>query len=111
MNKNAIWNILFLMLVISSMVTPSVYAVTFDQPSSSDIRTFEDILEPLMKLYNFVKYAATVLGVLFLVFAGVSFIMSSDDPKKRELTKSTASYIFVGMVVVWAAPMMVEYLL
>lgn len=110
-NKNILWDVLLLMFVFTTLFAPSVAAVTFDGPSSSDISTFEDILEPLMKLYNFVKYAATVLGVLGLVFAGVSFIMSSSDPKKRELTKSTASYVIFGLVVVWAAPMVVEYLI
>lgn len=111
MNKNIVWNTLFLMLMITTMIAQPVYAITFSGPSSSDISTFNQILEPLMKLYNFVKYAATVLGVLFLVFAGVSFIMASNDPKKRELTKATASYVIMGLVVVWAAPMVVEYLL
>lgn len=111
MNLKILWDTLLLMMVVGTVFMPTVYAVTFTGPTASDISTFNDILSPLMKLYNFVKYAATVLAVLYLVFAGISFIMSSNDPRQRELTKSMASYVLVGLVVVWAAPMMVEYLL
>jgi type IV secretory pathway VirB2 component (pilin) len=111
MNKPIIWDIFFLMLVIGTVFMPTVYAVSFAAPTASDISTFNDILSPLTKIYNFVKYAATVLAVLYLVFAGVSFIMASNDPRQRELTKSMASYVLVGLIVVWAAPMMVNYLL
>jgi len=47
---------------------PIALAVDFNSAvSASDQQTFDQILEPVMKVYNFVKYAATVVAVLFLV--------------------------------------------
>ena len=101
--------ILALLLVIA---TPLVAAADFDDSiSSSDKQKFDEILKPVMKIYNFVKYSATVLAVLFLVFAGVTFIISSNDPSKREQAKTMGAYIIIGLIVIWVAPLVVEFLL
>ena len=93
------------------MSLPVAMAVDFNQEiSSADKATFDNILEPVMKIYNFVKYAATVLAVVFLVFAGVTFIMSGSDQAKREQAKMMATYIVIGLIVIWVAPMIVGYL-
>ncbi|PIN81082.1 hypothetical protein COV13_02380 [Candidatus Woesearchaeota archaeon CG10_big_fil_rev_8_21_14_0_10_32_9] len=78
--------------------------------SEEDQETFDQILEPVMKIYNFVKYAATVLAVLFLLFAGVLFITSANDQAKREQAKSMAMYIVIGLVIIWVAPLVVGFL-
>ena len=41
--------------------------------TQQDQQKFDQILEPVMKIYNFIKYAATALAVVFLVFAGITF--------------------------------------
>ena len=102
------WAILMLLLFLS---LPAVFAVDFDQDLSDDDKaTFDNILEPVMKIYNFVKYTATVLAVLFLIFAGVTFIMSGNDQAKREQAKMMATYIVIGLIVIWVAPLIVGYL-
>ncbi|MBN2142970.1 hypothetical protein JW711_06605 [Candidatus Woesearchaeota archaeon] len=96
------------MLVLS---LPIVAAVEFNEEiSSEDQATFDNILAPVMKVYNFIKYAATVLAVIFLVFAGVTFIISGGDAARREQAKMTATYIVVGLIVIWIAPLVVEFL-
>ena len=63
--------LLFLLLMICF---PIAYAADFDTDiSDEDKATFDQILEPVMKIYSFVKYAATVLAVVFLVFAGIAY--------------------------------------
>ena len=90
---------------------PAVMAVDFDQElSDEDKATFDNILEPVMKIYNFIKYAATVLAVVFIVFAGVTFIMSGNDQAKREQAKMMATSIVIGLIVIWVAPLIVGYL-
>jgi len=90
---------------------PAVLAVDFGGTiSPGDQATFDQILEPVMKVYNFVKYAATVLAVLFLVFAGITFIMSGNDQAKRESAKTMAAYIVIGLIIIWVAPLVVQYL-
>ena len=101
--------ILALLLVLA---TPLVAAAGFDDDiDDDDKKKFDEILEPVMKIYNFVKYSATVIAVLFLVFAGVTFIISSNDPSKREQAKTMAAYIIIGLIVIWVAPLVVEFLL
>lgn len=105
MNKIA-W--LALLLVLS---LPLVTALNFSEEiSEEDQETFDQILEPVMKVYNFIKYAATVLAVLFLIFAGVTFIMSGNDQAKRESAKTMAMYIVIGLIIIWVAPLIVGFL-
>jgi len=104
------WLCILALLLIVTM--PAVLAADFDDKiSSSDKAKFDEILEPVMKIYSFIKYAATVLAVLFLVFAGVTFIVSSNDPSRREQAKTMAAYIIIGLIVIWVAPLVVEFLL
>jgi uncharacterized membrane protein len=100
--------IIFLVLLTLPTI---VLAVDFSQPiSAEDKATFDGILEPVMKIYNFIKYAATAIAVLFLLFSGITFIMSGGDQAKREQAKAMATYIIVGLIVIWIAPLVVNFL-
>lgn len=100
------WIILLMLLAM-----PMAMAVDFDEEiSEEDKQTFDEILEPVMKIYNFIKYSATVLAVVFLVFAGLSFILSGNDQSKRESAKMMAGYIIIGLIIIWVAPLIVGFL-
>ena len=100
-----------LILLVLLLAMPIALAVDFNsQVSAQDQQTFDQILEPVMKVYNFVKYAATVVAVLFLVFAGITFITSGSDQAKRESAKTMATYIVIGLIIIWVAPLIVSYL-
>ncbi len=102
---------ILVVLILLILALPTVFAVDFDEDiSSEDKATFDNILEPVMKIYSFVKYTATVLAVVFLLFAGVTFIMSGNDQGKREQAKMMATYIIIGLIVIWVAPLVVGYL-
>ena len=93
------------------LLLPSTLAVDFNSSiSQEDQDTFDNILSPVMKIYNFIKYAASVIAVVFLVFAGVTFITSGSDQAQRERAKSMATYILIGLIVIWIAPLIVGYL-
>ena len=99
---------IFLGLLI---LAPAVFAADFDADiSEEDQAKFDQILNPVMKIYSFIKYAATVIAVVFLVFAGVTFMMSGGDTGKREQAKMMATYIIIGLIVIWVAPLVVNYL-
>jgi type IV secretory pathway VirB2 component (pilin) len=99
-----------LILLVLLLAMPIALAVDFNSPvSAQDQQTFDQILEPVMKVYNFVKYAATVVAVLFLVFAGITFIISGNDQAKRESAKTMATYIVIGLIIIWVAPLIVSY--
>jgi len=100
-----------LMFFLSLMAMQVVVAIDFDEDiSQEDQDTFDEILDPVMKIYNLVKYSATVLAVVVLLFAGVSYMISGNDPAKREKSKSMAMYVIIGLIVIWAAPLLVNFI-
>lgn len=103
---------LFSIFLLALLLLPlRVLAADFNSTiTPQDQQTFDQILQPVMKIYNFVKYAATVLAVVFLVFAGVTFIMSGNDQGKREQAKMMMTYIVIGLIIIWIAPLVVSYL-
>ena len=72
---------------------------------------FEEILRPLETIYNLVKYAATVIAGLVMLFAGITYISSGSDPGKREMAKNMVMYVIIGLIVIWAAPFVVDLIL
>ena len=93
------------------MVMPLVSADPFNQTiSPEDQATFDHILEPVLKIYNLIKYAATFIAVIVLLLAGANYIMSGSDPKKREGAKSMIMYVLIGLVIIWAAPLVVQFI-
>lgn len=72
---------------------------------------FEEILEPLTVIYDLIKYAATIISGLIMLFAGITYITSGSDPGKREKAKNMVMYVIVGLIVIWAAPFVVNLIL
>jgi len=104
----AIFGLVFLLSLIALQF---VNAVDFDQDiSDQDKETFDEILEPVMKIYNLVKYSATVLAVLVLLFAGLTYMTAGSNPAKREQAKDMVTYVVIGLIVIWIAPLMVNFI-
>jgi len=101
--KQTILLAVMLLLLFIPMVSAQ-----FNNPVDDDTDQFDEILEPIFKIYNFIKYAATVIAVLVLVFAGISMVTSGGDPGKREMAKNMAMYVVLGLVIIWAAPLVVN---
>ncbi len=78
---------------------------------AADDSDFEEILKPLTTIYNLVKYAATIIAGLVMLFAGVTYISSGSDPGKREKAKNMVMYVIIGLIVIWAAPFVVDLIL
>lgn len=92
------------------MIVTTIYsasAVTIPS-GSADTAAFDQILQPVWKVYNFVKYIATAIAAIFLVFAGIMFMASGNDMMKRENAKHTIAYVVVGLIVIWAAPYIIQ---
>ncbi len=101
-------DILALMLLLS---LPIVSAVDLSQtPSPEDQAKFDQILSPVMKVYNLVKYSASAIAALMLVFVGISYMTSSNDPKKRDNAKSMGTFVIIGLVLIWATPALIGFL-
>lgn len=98
----------FLLILI---IADFVLAVDFNQEvSAQDQATFDQILTPVMKIYNLVKYTATAIAGVVLLFAGITYMTTGNDPKKRENAKGMAMYVVIGLVVIWAAPLVVQFI-
>ena len=72
---------------------------------------FDEILAPLQTIYDLVKYTATIIAGLIMLFAGITYITSGSDPGKREKAKNMVMYVIIGLMVIWAAPFVVELIL
>lgn len=101
-----------LLFALFLFASPVVMANSFDDGiSSEDKATFDKILEPVVRIYDFVKYSATVISVLILLFAGVTYMLAGDNPSKKEQAKNMITYVLIGLVVIWAAPMLVNFMI
>ncbi|HLC86417.1 MAG TPA: pilin [Candidatus Nanoarchaeia archaeon] len=109
MKKNNLLNCTIALILMVLPLAYSVHAVTITGPSSTDVNTFNQILAPVMKVYNFVKYAASVLALLFIVFAAVQMFMNN-NPSEKEQAKTKVMYIVIGLGLIWVAPIIVNYL-
>ena len=99
------------LLVLVLFAVPLVTAFDLgEEITEEDEEEFDEILEPVMKIYNFVKYSATVLAALFLVFAAISFMGSGEDQRKREGAKKSIGYTLVGLLIIWAVPLVIDFL-
>jgi len=109
--KNKTLAIVGLLFFVEMILIQIVSAVEFNQTiSDEDKATFDQILDPIMKIYNLVKYSATVLAVVILLFAGVSYMTSGDNPAKREQAKNMVTYVVIGLIVIWVAPLLVNFI-
>jgi len=107
LNKSAL-RILIKLLCFLLIVAPTVFSAVH-AAETGDTATFNEILRPILKITNFVKYAATILALLYLIFAGVSFVISGGNVGSRENSKSMIAFIIVGLAVIWAAPLIINY--
>ena len=72
---------------------------------------FDQVLTPVMKIYSFIKYTASLIAVIALLYAGISYMFSGNDIRKRDVSKNMAMYTIIGLVVIWAAPFTVNLLI
>ena len=102
-----------IVLMLGLFLLPMVLAdaVDINPPlDPKDKQKFDQILQPVMKIYNFVKYIVTIIAALFLLFAGVTFMMSGEDPRKRDQAKNIAMYVIIGLLIIWGTPAIVGLL-
>ena len=94
MNKKAIFSLLALFFL-----APLVFA-----------QGIGEITEPLNKIYDLIKAAVAVVGIIALTIAGARFMFAGENTQARESAKNMATYAIIGLVVVWVAPLVVGYL-
>ena len=109
--KSKAFSIFGIVFLLSIFALNFVVAIDFDDDiSNSDKETFDEILEPVMKIYNLVKYSASVLAVIILLFGGITYMIAGSNPAKREQAKNVIMYVVIGLIVIWVAPLMVNFI-
>ena len=64
----------------------------------------------LSSLGPLLSWARTTHVRSVMLIAGLSYMMSGDDMKKRDSAKQRVGYIIVGLMLVWATPFIVNFL-
>lgn len=104
--------VLGVLICMSVLFLPQMSAYNLNEDISDEEKdTFDEMLEPVMKIYNLVKYSATVIAAIILLFAGINYMVSGGDFKKREQAKNMAMYVIIGLIIIWATPMIVNFLI
>src|SRR3989344_5192130 len=70
----------------------------------------DDITAPVTKIYDLIKNVVSVLGIIAITVAGAMYMFSGSNIQSRENAKGMVSYAVVGLVLVWVAPLMVNFL-
>ena len=109
-------SIFFMLVVLGVLILPTVLAAGTTAGMNTTITKedkakFDEILKPVMKIYNFVKYISTVVAAMFLLYAGIAYMTSGSDPRKRDQAKNIIMYVVIGLVVIWAAPFIIGLLI
>ena len=103
--KQVLIGVIFVLLFLPTIALAESASLDADL-SSDDKAQFDSILEPVLKIYNFIKYIASIVGAIFLLYAGISFMTSGNDPKKRDQSKNIAMYVVIGLLVICADPLL-----
>ena len=97
-----------LLSILAFFLVLSICQITLVSAANSQ---YDEILQPIQNVYDFVKYAVTVIACLVLIFAGYTFITSGSDPKKKDSAKNMIMYVVIGLAIIWAAPLLVTLVL
>jgi len=99
---------LIAILILLLLAMPFVLAkVEMPAPTQEDKDAFQQLTEPIIKIYNLLKWIATAVAMVVLLIAGIMYMTSGYDPKKRDTAKSMAGYVLIGLFLIWAAPILV----
>ncbi|MEI6553725.1 MAG: TrbC/VirB2 family protein [bacterium] len=108
MKKNKL--ILFTMagvLIISALTfglgyVPSVAsaAATIDNPLGTSTNTLEDVLNIIIKA---VQAIAGILSVVFVILAGLKFVLAAGDPAKIKKARDMLLYVVIGVAIIFGA--------
>ena len=91
-------------------IVVTLLALLFVVPVAFAAGDVSSITAPLDKIYDLVKSIVSVVAVIAITIAGARFMFSGDNIQQREASKTMVGYCVIGLVLVWVAPLMVNYL-
>ena len=110
--KLGLKQLLPLLLLLTLMVAPLVLAEPdFDQDlTASEKAKADEALSPIMLLYRYATYAATVIGVMVIVYAGVMLMIAGGEQAKKQRAKNMIVGVIIGLILIWSAPLIIDIL-
>ncbi|MDP2749572.1 MAG: pilin [Nanoarchaeota archaeon] len=79
--------------------------------SAEEKAQFDQILTPVFKIYHLMLYLVSAVAICYGIYIGIQFMLSGGESKKREEAKNALTYVGIGLLVVWAAPYVVQMLI
>ena len=104
MNKKIGIVLLVLMLALPVVLAQDV-ELTAEQQEAK-----EKLENAVWVIYDIFKYVATAAGALLIAFSGLKFMSSGNDPMQRNQAKTWITYIIVGLILIWLAPVIAQAL-
>mgnify|MGYP001588309086 CR=1 FL=1 len=98
--KNNIGKLSWVLAAVFLFLSPMVFA---------DAAT-DAILAPLNKIKGLAQAIISAIAVIVILFAGAKFMFSGENMQARETSKSMLTYSVIGLVIVWAAHLLVKFL-
>lgn len=112
MNKRKLVNCIMWPLLTAILSVPFTLAADMNSTITAQEKAqFDKILEPVMKIYHLLLYLVSAVAIIYAVYIGIQFMLSGGDAKKRDEAKHSLTYVGVGLLVVWAAPYVVQMLI
>jgi len=102
MSWSTIVPFLITLFLVSAFFVPVVHAADAD---------LDKIKEPLDRVYSVIQTIVSVVGVIVITFAGFRFMSSGDNIQSRESAKHMLSFAVIGLMIVWIAPYLVNYII
>ncbi len=73
--------------------------------------SYENLQEFLYFLINYAITISAVVAVVSLIISGFKYILSFGDDKKVKAATSSIIYSLVGLVLVFAAPIVIKFVI
>ncbi|MDO8627707.1 MAG: TrbC/VirB2 family protein [Candidatus Diapherotrites archaeon] len=68
------------------------------------------ITDPLNKIVGLLQSIVTIVALIFGILAGLTYMSAGEDITVREKAKGKIIAVIIGLVIVWAAPAVINYL-
>ena len=110
--KLGLKTLLPLLLLLTLMAVPLVLAEPdFEQDlSASEKAKADEVLTPIILLYRYLTYGATVIGIMVIVYAGIMLMIAGDEQAKKQRSKNMIVGVVIGLILIWSAPLIIDIL-
>lgn len=90
-----------LLLVMVLLMASTVFAQADLTPEQQE--AMGEVESAIWSMYAMFRLIATAIGALMLAFTGMKFMTSGNDPMARNEAKNMATYVVIGLVLIWLA--------